>query len=306
MFGISRLDGPETQDQDETVVGVARTRDSLLSRLSRRVPILGSLAFSSGLVFSGCAGDDAPEKDPCAVDTDCLRGEFCDVVELQCMPEPEQCRKDSDCGAGEVCAEGVCGSENVTTDATTTEGTTGSGTDTTGTGTTGETDGVECVEDLDCGEGEVCDQNVCVPDMEDLCEGVTCGDNASCNGGECECDEGFSEEEGVCEEVNNNPPKIIDINLETKNVFPGQIYPTSVIAENADFIEVKLDGILQCSGPMIDQVFNDCKIKAIGTNNVQQTISAKATTGDEEYCSVVTYTTGQPWSDPMPEEVSCD
>ena len=70
-----------------------------------------------------------------------------------------------------------------------------------------EGDGLECIEDADCDEGEVCEDNACVPDLEcvedaDCDEGEVCEDNACVPDLECvedaDCDEGEVCEDNAC------------------------------------------------------------------------------------------------------------
>jgi hypothetical protein len=115
----------------------------------------------------------------CVENDDCGSGEACsDNVCVDTCSEDADCTDDGlFCNGDPVCTEGLC--------------------DTTGNPCSGDTpvcveatdECVECVGDGDCGEGEVCTDNVCVPDVECTVD-ADCNDDNPCTTDTCT--------EGVC------------------------------------------------------------------------------------------------------------
>jgi len=75
-----------------------------------------------------------------------------------------------------------------------------------------ETECVQCLVNDDCNLGYSCKEKRCV----NLCEGVSCGDNAQCELGDCVCDEDYEMKDEVCELITQECPEctIEDIGLE--------------------------------------------------------------------------------------------
>jgi Cys-rich repeat protein len=119
----------------------------------------------------------------CQSDEDCEDGEVC--VAGQCVPDvecvtPADCDDENDCTAN-ICADGVCENPNRDIDEMCDQDG--------GSVCDGQGDCVECNSDMQCGIGEVCTLNACVPDAE--CEiDAQCDDendctNDLCSEGEC-------------------------------------------------------------------------------------------------------------------------
>ncbi|MDH5671579.1 MAG: OmpA family protein [Myxococcales bacterium] len=90
------------------------------------------MAATALLCLTGCG----PTYPKCDTDGDCHEGEYC--VNGQC----QQCRGDEDCPAGHSCAQGACT----------------------------ETPGY-CTSKSECGEGEDCENNICVTRAEATASG---------------------------------------------------------------------------------------------------------------------------------------
>lgn len=156
---------------------------------SRLLLTLSALSLGIALAVSGC-GDDGPGATGCETTSDCPAGQGCLQVNDLGNFDPmlpgvclsEECRSDAQCNAGEVCRGNMCVLP-------------GQGPGTGGDPTSGGP--VFCDTEDDCAAGQRCEGNVCTggggnpttpgPTTTDegACADVVCGDGERCQDGVC-------------------------------------------------------------------------------------------------------------------------